>query len=157
MQNEKIIYVFDLDYTLLPSAKYNGEYKKGDYENLYFLPNAKKVLEKLGKEKCILLTFDRYGDQFKKLDHLKVENYFQKIIVVTEKNDKGVELEKIKDQYVKVVVVGDRYEDGELYHALKLGMRTVCIDLPGGMYPATLHHEKFDLVIQEEKDFEKMI
>lgn len=156
MQKE-VIYVFDLDYTLLPSANFNEDYKKGIYSNLEFIPDAKKVLQNLGKENCILLTFDRYGDQRKKLDYLQVDNYFHKILVVTDKLHKRKELDNIKNNYGKVIVIGDRYDEGELFHAVELGLKTVCIDLPGGMYSARDHHHKFDLVIINEVDFDKIL
>jgi FMN phosphatase YigB (HAD superfamily) len=156
MQKE-VIYVFDLDFTLLPSANFNEDYKKGKYENLDFIPEAIEVVKKFGKSKCILLTFDRYGDQFKKLEHLQVEKYFSKVIIVTDKKDKRTELENIMNDYEQVVVIGDRYDEGELSHAVELGLKTVCVDLPGGMYTAKDHHHKFDLIIQSEKDFSRIL
>lgn len=155
MQYSKII--FDLDYTLLPSAKYNQDFKKGIYENLKFIPEALSVLEILGKENCILLTYDKYGDQQKKLDHLQAIKYFKQIIVVDDNLKKYDELERLQAEFGNVLVVGDRYDEGELYHAGLLGLDTVCVALPGTMYPASEHHQKFNLVIGSKKDFNMLL
>jgi uncharacterized cofD-like protein len=152
----KVKYVFDLDDTLIPTFKYNPEYRVGNYKNLKFFDEARKVLQKLKKENCILLTYDRYGDQPKKLKHLNIEKYFSEIIVVDEKIKKKYELEKLMKKNKNLLVIGDRYDEGELYHAETLGLKTVCVAMPGGLHYNKNHHHKHDLIIEKEDDFWKI-
>jgi uncharacterized cofD-like protein len=156
-KKSKIKFVFDLDDTLIPTFKYGQEYKSGEYKNLKFFNNSTTVLENIGKKNLILLTYDRYGNQLKKLKHLNVKKYFSEIYVVDEPIKKRYILEKLKKQYQDLVVVGDRYEEGELIHAENMGLETVCVAMPGGMHYNEEHHQKHLLLIKDEKDFSKIL
>ncbi len=150
MKYKKVI--FDLDDTLVPTHA-NPQWKDGDYTNLYFSDNVKSLLETVGREKLILLTFDRYGDQRKKLDHLQVKKYFSEVVIVDEKIKKRQELETFKNKYGNVLVVGDRYNEGELFHAENLGLSTVCVAFPGGTHRKPEEHHKYLLVIKSDDEY----
>lgn len=155
------LFVFDLDDTLIPTSKYRDEYKQNTFNNLAFFPNVLKILKKIGRSKCLLLTYDKYGQQGLKLKHLKASNFFSQIIVVSNPQDKEKILNQIKTSNdpdkTEIFVVGDKHDDGELFYASKLGMRTICVALPGGAHLNKLYHNKFDLLVEKEDDLTKIL
>jgi FMN phosphatase YigB (HAD superfamily) len=153
MKYTKII--FDLDDTLVPTHAH-PEWKEGDYTSFCFSENVKKMLQKIGRENIILLTFDRYGDQRRKLDHLEVENYCSRVIVVDDKIKKRDELVKLKSEFGNILVVGDRYEEGELYYAEQWGLDTVCVAFPNGTHRKPEYHGKHLLVIESDEEYKKI-
>jgi FMN phosphatase YigB (HAD superfamily) len=148
--------IFDLDDTLVPTHA-NPQWKDGDYSNFYFAPAVIQILERIGRENCVLLTYDRYGDQRKKLAHLQVEKYFEKALVVDEKIKKKLELENLKNEFGNILVVGDRYDEGELFHAENLGLATVCVAFPDGTHRMSEHHHKALLVVEKNEDYSKIL
>lgn len=153
------VYIFDLDDTLI-ETHLHPEWRSGDYRHLKFSKSVLEMLQRVKKENAILLTFDKYGDQQKKLNHLKVEKYFKKVILVDEIIKKKYELNKLKQNHEKsfkdLIVVGDRYEEGELYYAETLGLETICVAFPAGTHRDTKNHHKHLFLIEKAGDFSKL-
>jgi phosphoglycolate phosphatase-like HAD superfamily hydrolase len=148
--------IFDLDDTLVPTHKH-PEWLDGDYVYLKFSASVKRILKKIGRENCILLTYDKYGDQLKKLQYLGAEKYFSLIVVVSDILDKKERIRGFLNEYKKVLVVGDKYDQGELGFALELGIPCVCVAYPGSRHVRSVHHGKYLLVVESNKDFPKII
>lgn len=148
-------YIFDLDDTLI-RTHLHPEWRDEDYTHLKFSAKVLEMLNRIGRENLILLTLDKYGNQRKKLDYLQVEKYFTETILATGVEGKKQSLQILLEKYGDIVVVGDRYHEGELSHALELGIPTVCVAINGGNHYDSTHHHKHVLLIEEEKDFDKL-
>jgi FMN phosphatase YigB (HAD superfamily) len=154
MKYKKVI--FDLDDTLIPTHAH-PEWEEGNYTHLRFSKNVLSLLRKLGRRNCILLTYDKLGDQRKKLTHLQAGRFFSRMLVVNERQEKKVELQKLDKEYGGILVVGDRYDEGELGYALSLGLDAVCVAFPDGRHRRPEMHHKYSLIIESDKGYGKLL
>lgn len=153
------LYVFDLDGTVVNTGRYGEEFFGDDYKNLKLVEGVEALFKKIGKQNLILLTYDKHGNQTRKIKHLKLSKFFRKIIVVKQNENKKVELKKIKkgNSTKEIWVVGDRHENSELEYALELGMKTICVAFPENKYLNPKYHKEYDMIIDKAADFALVI
>lgn len=156
---KKKIYIFDLDDTIVNSSGYYQEFLKRDLKNLKFYKNVDKILKMLGKQNCYLLTHDQHGLQNKKIKLLNLKSKFKEVKVVYERKDKYKYLKSIKDKNknADIFVVGDAHTDAELEYGKYLGLKTICVAFSHGRHYNKKLHKNYDLVIEQEEDFLKMV
>ena len=85
MKTKEKIYVFDLDDTLVQTTKFDPEFWVHNFKHLKLFENVEKVLDKLGRENCILLTFDEHHLQQEKIEKLHITGKFKEIHIVKNK------------------------------------------------------------------------
>jgi uncharacterized cofD-like protein len=125
-------------------------YEGVEFDDLEPYPDSLTTLESLKKRyKLILITMGDLVQQNKKIDALKIRDYFDKIIVYKEGEKESPFLDSIKFFDIdpeNILVVGDRI-DSEIRCGNKLGMTTILIKR--GKYKSLRARNKF-----EEADFE---
>lgn len=143
------LWIFDLDDVIYDKSSQLGEV----YENLDSItpfPDAHRVLQKLSGVK-VLLTKSRDGEhiQNKKIELLKIRDYFDRIIVVCGDDEKKTVLESLLLKYKvnnrkQVLVIGDRI-DSEIRYGNLLGCTTVLFALPHGKYANLKPKDAFEI------------
>lgn len=107
----------------------NKYYKDAEFDNLNLYPGAFEILQKLkGKFKLFLLTQGEIKQQQKKINALKINDFFEKIFFapVEKKEDTFKKILELGTDPKEMLIIGDRI-DKEIKLGNQTGMTTVRI------------------------------
>ncbi len=124
-----MIVIFDLDDTLYSrTEQLKDNYSEEDLSKITLFPGVKGFLENPSFKKILVTKETEEGLQNKKIDQLKIRNFFNKIFICSKNEEKKEHFTKVlkENPYQKIFVVGDRI-DSEIRFGNELGLITILI------------------------------
>ena len=148
-------FILDLDDTLAHTTRdLRGD--KTRLPHLLLVAGARKFIAAHGKDSILISAAADFEYQKQKIEHLKLNEAFEEIILVPSPEEKEAAIRKAVLDFAvpakEVAVVGDRLEH-EIRAANALGLVTVRMRLPEGKYSSLEPAGAAEKPAYEAKDF----